>query len=368
MQALKSSQCGDYLFEVVNAEKVRVEISRDRLARVKDKNSVYSGYSYLVPLYEEDISVKPVSRYVYYSFPSNTLSLDTVRVNMGKSNLDEERATREKIIRGLISLYYLVSEGKIYNVPINPLNYVYTKDNKVMGFYREDEEIGELTDEWLMDFKKLLAFYLVTDSSIIPEKFIEYTIQQLIGYMSAGVHRGFQMLYSCMSLGEMVDLYVTERSDVKALQNFFKLSPTFNTPVDLTSELPISIETVEVNTIPEGKKGKGKAREKAVDPVKEEKQKARIKKQRRAEEEKNARKKSKKTAYEPNEAKRNALEYDAKMSRKKKQRPFILIFVILVLGFGAYMLFTNLTDNSAKGNEDFTQVYSQLQQIVSPEE
>ncbi len=132
--------------------------------------------------------------------------------------------------------------------------------------------------------------------------------------------------------------------------------------------MPISIETVEVNTIPEGKKGKGKAREKAVDPVKEEKQKARIKKQRRAEEEKNARKKSKKTAYEPNEAKRNALEYDAKMSRKKKQRPFILIFVILVLGFGAYMLFTNLTDNSAKGNEDFTQVYSQLQQIVSPEE
>lgn len=367
MQALKTSQCGDYLFEIVNAEKVRVEISRDRLARVKDKNSVYSGYSYLVPLYEEDISVKPVSRFVYYAFPSNSLSLDTVRVNMGKSNIDEERATREKVIRGLISLYYLVSEGKIYNVPINPLNYVYTKDNKVMGFYREDEELGEITDEWLMEFKKLIAFYLVTDSSIIPERFNDYTIQDLIGYMTDGVHRGFKLIYSCMSLGEMVDLYVTERSEVKALQNFFKLSPTFNQPVDLTSEIPLTIESVEVNTVPDQKKGKGKAREKAVDPVKEDKQKARIKKQRRADEEKNARKKSKK-AYEPNEAKRKALEYDEKMARKKKQKPLILLFVILVLGFGVYFLYDRLTDNSAQGNEDFTQVYSQLQQIVSPEE
>ena len=359
MQSLKSSRTRNYLFEVVDNEKVRLEMSRETLARLKDKNNLYRSYSYLVPLFEEDISVKPVSRYIYYNFPTNMEALDNVRVNMGKANLDEERDMRAKVIRGLISIYFLVSEGKIYNIPINPLNFVFYK-NRVQAFYREDTALGEITDEWLLDFKKLLAFYLVTDSSVIPEKYEEYTISDLVGYMSQGVHRGFQLLYNCMSLGEMLELYISERSEIKALQNFFKLSPDFSKPLDLTSEVPTPLgeDTLSANTVPdESVKPKGKK------AVVSDKKKEKIKKQRRADDERNARKKRKTKGkeYEPNEAKRKVLEADAKKLALAKRKNILSMFIIIVLGLSvALLIYKGLGTESV--DSDFTQVYLQLKQ------
>lgn len=367
MDSLKTSRCGDYLFEVVDNEKVRLEISRDRLARLKDKNNLYRSYSYLVPLFEEDITVKPVSRYVYYNFPTNMEALDNVRVNMGKANLDEERDLRTKITRGLISIYFLVSEGKIYNIPINPLNFVFYRD-KVQAFYREDTELGEITDEWLMEFKKLLAFYLVTDSSVIPEKFDDYTISDLVGYMSQGVHRGYQLLYNCMSLGEMVELYIQERSDIKALQNFFKLSEDFGKPLDLTSDVPAPLggDTLTVNAVTDDDIKSSDKKTKSKSTVSD-KKKEKIKKQRRADDERNARKKrkTKGKTYEPNEAKRRVIEEDAKKEAVNKRKNVLSIFIIIILGLSvALLLFKGLGAESV--DSDFTQVYSQLkQEIVS---
>lgn len=359
MESLKSSRYEDLLFEVVDGEKLRVEISRDALSRVKDKNSVYSSYSYLTPLYEEDISVKPVSRYVYYTFPSGVQSLDSVRVNMGRSNIDEERATRDKIVKGLISLYFLVSEGKVYNVPINPLNYVFHK-NKVLGFYREDSELGEITDEWLLDFKKLIAFYLVTNSVVIPEKFNEYTISDLLPYMSQGVKNGYQHIYNCTTLGEMVELYISDRSDIKALKNYFRLSPSFEKPIDLTSDVPVNMETLEVNSVVEEPKPKQEKRE----VHKKERAKEKVKKQRKKEVNKQSNRKKAKTR-EPNEAKRKVMEYEEALRRKKRNRNILTVLVIAVLSVGVYFMLDVFLDTSERQYDAFTDL---LDEVVAGEE
>lgn len=356
MEALKSSRYNQLLFEIVNGEKLRVEISREALARVKNKNYVYSGYSHLLPLFEEDISVKPVSRYVYFNFKDQSEPLDIVRLNMGRANLDEEREIREKVIRGLISLYYLVATGKIYNIPINPLNYVMYRD-KVMGFYRYDEELGEITDEWMLALKKLLAFYLVTDSSVIPERYEEYTIAELINYMPAGVKRGFQVLYNCVSVEEMLEVYVPERSDIKALKNFFPLDMDFKEPLDLTSDSPpIDFDTVVANTVPSdepldfsdntlleksSKKGKFSGNKIKKQKVSDkEKEQDKIKKKKELEKKKLQKSKKIKNTYEPNELKRRANEPTYKgLQAVRVPRLLGIVLMVIAIAFGIYFGF-----------------------------
>lgn len=330
-------------------KRLRVEVSRDALRMVRFKNDVYQRYMYLTSLSEMDNGVKPISRYVYYNLNSNQEILDDVRIRVGEESLDAQRAMREKFIVGLLSIYYLVAKGKIYNVPINPLNFILERNRNVKAFYREDHELGEITDEWLMEFKKLLAYYLVYDTSIIPEKFDEYTIQDYVEFMSNGTQQGFKKFYNCTSIDEMLPLYLKD-DEIKALSYTMPLNTDFHEPEDLSSGLPLNLDTAIVNgthltveekeslkqkLLDENKLDKAKVRR----ADKKQKQRDKIAKKRKKQEERRQRKLD--SGYEPNEAKRKANEYNkGYRGNKLSLMPilFLLLVIFLVITIGYYKI------------------------------
>lgn len=330
-------------------KRLRVEISRDALRMVRFKNDVYQRYMYLTSLSEMDNGVKPISRYVYYNLNATQEILDDVRIRVGEESLDAQRAMREKFIVGLLSIYYLVSKGKIYNIPINPLNFILEKNRNVKAFYREDHELGEITDEWLMDFKKLLAYYLVFDTSIIPEKFNEYTIQEYVEFMSNGTQQGFKKFYNCTSIDEMLPLYLKE-DEIKALTYTMPLSSDFNEPIDLSSGIPLDLDTAVVNGTHISIEDKEDLKQRLLDENKldknkvkradkKQKQRDAIAKKRKKQEERKQRKID--SGYEPNEAKRKANEYNKGYKGNRISwipLLFLLVVIFLVVTIGYYKI------------------------------
>lgn len=356
MDVFKSSQLqdGKLLESIVENDfrRIRVEVSKDALRMVRFKNDVYGSYMYLTSLSEMDNSVNPMTRFVYYNLNQQQELLDTVRVNSGTESLDYQRGMREKFIVGILSIYYLVSQGKIYNVPINPLNLILENNRKVKAIYRDDHELGEITDEWLLEFKKLLAYYLIFDTSIIPEKFNDYTIQDFVEKMSSGTQQGFKKFYNCTSIGEMLPLYL-KADEIKALEYTMPLNSDFNTPIDLSSGIPLDLDTAVVNStqfyvenkevlkqqlLKENKLDKSKVRKADKKKNKIE----RIEKKR----EKQIEKKEKKikAGYEPNGAKRDANEYNKGFKGYKIS--FVpLFFIILIIFILASVMYTKVTGN-----------------------
>lgn len=332
-----------------DVKRLRVEISRDALRMVRFKNDVYQRYMYLTSLSEMDNGVKPISRYVYYNLNATQEILDDVRIRVGEESLDAQRAMREKFIVGLLSIYYLVSKGKIYNIPINPLNFILEKNRNVKAFYREDHELGEITDEWLMDFKKLLAYYLVFDTSIIPEKFNEYTIQEYVEFMSNGTQQGFKKFYNCTSIDEMLPLYLKE-DEIKALTYTMPLSSDFNEPIDLSSGIPLDLDTAVVNGTHISIEDKEDLKQRLLDENKldknkvkradkKQKQRDAIAKKRKKQEERKQRKID--SGYEPNEAKRKANEYNKGYKGNRISwipLLFLLVVIFLVVTIGYYKI------------------------------
>lgn len=329
-----------------DVKRLRVEISRDALRMVRFKNDVYQRYMYLTSLSEMDNGVKPISRYVYYNLNTTQEVLDDVRIRVGEESLDAQRAMREKFIVGLLSIYYLISKGKIYNVPINPLNFILEKNKSVKAFYREDHELGEITDDWLMDFKKLLAYYLVYDTSIIPEKFNEYSIQDYVEFMSNGTQQGFKKFYNCVSIDEMLPLYLKE-DEIKALTYTMPLNSDFNEPIDLSSGIPLDLDTAVVNGTHISIEDKEALKQRLLDENKldkskvkradkKQKQRDKIAKKRQKQEERKQRKLD--SGYEPNEAKRKANEYNkgykgSKISLFPLLVLLLVIFLIVTIGY-----------------------------------
>lgn len=351
MQVYKSSSLGgnknlrlEYVIEN-NIPVLRVEQTKDSLSRIRFKNDVYRDYLYLVSLSEADIEAKPVSRYVYSRLNTKQKLLDDVRIQLGLEEHQEQRMMRDTFLIGLISIYFLVSKGIIYNVPINPLNFILENEKRVRAFYREDSELGEITDEWLLEFKKLIAFYLIYDSSIIPEKFDEYTIQDYVSKMSTGTHQGFKKIYNCSSIDEMLPIFLKE-DDINALTFSLPLSNEFETPIDISSGMPLDLDTSIVNatTIPVMDKEEIKQqmleknlldKSKVRKAEKKERELERLELKRQREEEKAKRKIEK--GYEPNEAKRKANKYNKSFKhRRPSLTPLLVLMVIIMFGMGFY--------------------------------
>lgn len=341
MDVFKSSRINkDLVLESLvdrDIRRIRVEIPRDSLRMVRFKNDVYSSYLYLTSLSEMDNEVKPTTRYVYYNLNQQQEMLDNARIKAGSESLDYQRNMREKFIFGILSIYYLVSKGKIYNVPINPLNLIFENNKKVKAFYREDHELGEITDEWLLDFKKLLAYYLVYDTSIIPEKFNEYTIQDFVEKMSYGTQQGFKKFYNCTSIDEMLPLYLKE-DEINALSYTMPLNSDFKEPIDISSGIPLDLDTAVVNSTYTSAETAEALKQKLLKENKLDKSKVRKADKRKKKQKEIARKREKqiekresklKTGYEPNSAKRKANEYNKKFKGYKFSVFPIIILVIV---------------------------------------
>lgn len=358
MKVFKSSKLkdSDLVIESLvedNKERLKIEISRDALRMIRFKNDVYNQYLYLTSLSEMDNGIKPITRYVYFTLNDKQKVLDDVRIEAGSESLDAQRTLRDRIIPGLMSIYFLVSKGKIYNVPINPLNFIFENDSKVKAFYREDHELGEITDEWLMDFKKLIAYYLVFDTDIIPEKFNEYSIQDFVTKMSNGTQRGFKKIYNCVSIDEMLPLFLTEES-IDALKFNIPLNSDFNQPIDLSSGIPLDLDTAVVNATHISAEEKDDLKQKLIDDKSLDKRKVKRADKKQKQREKIAKKRQKQderqqskvdNGYEPNEAKRKANAYNKKY--KGKRPSLIPLFIFILIAFLAFSIgYYKVTGNS----------------------
>lgn len=355
MESFKKSELknSSYFVESLTengTRQLRVDIPKDSLRMIHFKNQVYTNYMYLTSLSEMDNISNKINRYVYYNLNTKQQVLDDVRVHLGTESLDEQRVMRDRFMVGLLSIFYLVSKGKIYNVPINPLNFIFENDRKVKAFYRQDRELGEITDDWLMDFKKLLAYYLIFDTSIIPENFNNYSIQEYVEKMNQSVQHGFKKFYNCSSIDEMLPLLLKE-DEIKALTYSYPLDDEFNEPTDLSSGIPLDFDTAIVNATYIETEDKESLKQKLLDEKVLDKSKVRKADKKRKERERLAKKREReesrnqnkiKQGYEPNEAKRNANSHNKGFKQGKISIIPLIFFIIItvIVGLVVYSKFT----------------------------
>lgn len=393
MGSVKQSVTHGLDIVLLNGERLQIEFPRDTLNRLRNSNKVFNSYLHLVTLSVEDNGLKPTTRNVYYNFGSQNIeSLDDIRLQIGKQNLDFGNEMRNTILKGLINIYYLVSEGKIYNVPINPLNFIMKEGRNIQAFYRNDHELGEITDEFMTDFKKLLAYFMIADTEIIAEKFEEYTTAELVKRMPSTVLRSFERIYRCATLPEMLEIIQTDKQQISSLEGFFPLDDSFNKPINLSSQQQLDITNllsgniVNLEPVPTGvsttipksstKKGlttlskSSKKDNKLVKNIKDpttlsrKEKKALQKKNKYRDLDAKFQKHKEKTTRGSTE-KKAIVDGGSHVTMNKILLIFIILLIALGFAFLGNLIYPSTHSSKASMNKDFTVVYSQHNQTVS---
>lgn len=232
---LKRSTTWAVAVDIVDGRTVKVELTKDELLAVKNKEVVFEQFSYGTPVYTRDSESNPHNKVLYYDFSVDEVSLDDYRLE--ERTEDEDSRVKEYIIGGLLSTLYLVSEGKIYATELNPLNFIYDqRRNKVKAFYRKDHALGEITDKWLYDVKKLVAFYLSSDTGLMPERFEQMRLEDIEPYLSDSVLGGYYRLKEARSVGEMAEMLLSEK-EMLPLKSYPSVFPQYKKPRDITTEI-----------------------------------------------------------------------------------------------------------------------------------
>ena len=176
-----------------------------------------------------------------------------------------------------------------------------------------------------------------------------YTIQDYVEFMSNGTQQGFKKFYNCTSIDEMLPLYLKD-DEIKALSYTMPLNTDFHEPEDLSSGLPLDLDTAVVNGTHVTVEEKEALKQKLLDENKldktkvrradkKQKQRDKIAKKRQKQEERKQRKLD--SGYEPNEAKRKANEYNkGYRGNKLSLMPmlFLLLVIFLVITIGYYKI------------------------------
>lgn len=231
---LKRCTAGGVAVDIVDDVTIRTFVSREDLVSIKNKEDVFEGLAHFTTIFERNNETNLNERELYSKCSVNERPLEAYRIE--DRTPKEDAKAKETLIKGLISTLFLVSDGKVYDVLLNPLNFVYDKKKKkVKAFLRKDTALAEITDDWLYNVKKLIAYFLVNDSGLMPEQFDELTLDEIENKMMGNVLAGFKQLRDARSVGEMAELMLDD-SELKPLINYPPIIKPYVVPKDITTE------------------------------------------------------------------------------------------------------------------------------------
>src|SRR5699024_81496 len=169
-------------------------------------------------------------REVYYELEDGELPLDTFRL------MASDEDSKQDILDGLLELFFLVSEGKIYNIELNPFNFIVSEgeDRRVKSFYREDRGLREITDEWLYEVKKLIGYFLVSDTKYSEDNYAYLKPKDFYRDMEDNIASQYLKIMRSNSLDHIVQEWFTEIV-YKQLKRFPSMLREHKKPKDVTS-------------------------------------------------------------------------------------------------------------------------------------
>src|SRR5699024_4533643 len=158
--------------EIVNNEYIRMNITEGEVIAIPNRQKLYKGtLKHLAEIKERNHPTIADMKELYHDFvEGREMPLDTYRIEV------TDLQSKQMILDGLLELLLGISDGKIYNVELNPLNFIAedSPQNKtvyVKAFFREGKELSEITDKWLEDAKKIIGYFLVSDTGYNASNF-----------------------------------------------------------------------------------------------------------------------------------------------------------------------------------------------------
>ena len=236
-QVIEINRTGDESYTL------QTNISKEESVSKIDKQKVYRGTKkHFTKLFERDVPNKPDLKEVYYDLDTDTeMPLDMYRLS------SNDKQSKQDILDGLMELLFLVSEGKIYNIELNPFNFIISTDEKgdkrVKAFYRQDRELSEITDEWLLQVKKVIGYFLVSDTKFSEENYSKLKPKDFYLEMEEGIAEQYLKIMRSTSVDKMASEWFTERV-YKQLKGFPTMLRGATKPKNVTSmDLALGLES-----------------------------------------------------------------------------------------------------------------------------
>lgn len=221
--------------EIIKDYYVRTMVSSSESFAILNKRRVFNGtVKHFTKIYEKDAVNTHETKELYYNLNEDTeLPLNTFRL------MAADKRGKQLILDGLLELLLLISDGKVYNVELNPLNFVAEDKpnlNKVYvkAFHREDRGLREITDKWLNDAKKVIGYFLLSDSGFNETNFNSLRPIDYHKEMTGTIAEQYMRIMKSTSIDQMARDWFTDTT-YKEIKNFPPIVDDYKKPKDITT-------------------------------------------------------------------------------------------------------------------------------------
>lgn len=221
--------------EIVNNEYIRMNITEGEVIAIPNRQKLYKGtLKHLAEIKERNHPTIADMKELYHDFvEGREMPLDTYRIEV------TDLQSKQMILDGLLELLLGISDGKIYNVELNPLNFIAedSPQNKtvyVKAFFREGKELSEITDKWLEDAKKLIGYFLVSDTGYNASNFNSLRPADFLKGLQGNVRDQYLKIMKSPSIDHMAQDWFHE-TKYKQIKNFPEMIKGYQKPIDVTT-------------------------------------------------------------------------------------------------------------------------------------
>lgn len=245
--SVRGLNTGQYI-EFLGEDYLRTTVSKGESLSITNKKRVFRGTAkHFTQIHEKQDENMPDTVELYYKISveeGKELHLDSFRLMV------EDEAGKQMILDGLLEILFLVSEGKIYDVELNPLNFI-AEDKPDIGrvyvkaFYRKDRGLREITDRWLENAKKLIGYFLIADTGINETNFNSMSSVDIYNEMAGSVAEQYLKILKSPSIDKIAREWFEE--DVyKQIKGFPPIMSDYREPKDVTELYEIVMGDVQV--------------------------------------------------------------------------------------------------------------------------
>ena len=178
----------------LNYDNIDIQLTEDKLQTLMlttelrniNKTKVFEGRLNLLALYSDVISEQTN---VFAQKHDDLMTIDEFRKDMQKyTDIEEINELKTKLMTSILSYYYQVQEGKVYDTPINPLNFLIKKELEKDGsftvtlksFFRYDKNIDKVDNEWLSEVLKLVIYSITDSTEISSSNYADVSISEIL--------------------------------------------------------------------------------------------------------------------------------------------------------------------------------------------
>lgn len=222
--------------ELIEEKYLRTVITEGESIAIRNKNRVFRDtLKHFTRIDERDDENIPDMRELYYRIKvdeNKELSLEAFRL------IARDERGKQIILNGLLEMLLLVSDGKIYEVELNPLNFI-AEDKPDIGtvyikaFYRRDRGLREITNDWLESAKKLLGYFLVSDTGVNVENYDELTSVDIYPMLKGNIAKQYMRILKSKSIDDIARDWFTEEK-YRQIKGFPPIVTDFREPKDVT--------------------------------------------------------------------------------------------------------------------------------------